>query len=534
MSKNNRLAVWTFGVLVLFSELLFGIWMAHWNHFVPGDAVSRVANAYYVLFSRQPHLAAIGFVWNPLPSLLMIPILLAKPWFPELASEGIAGVILTSLFASGTAMLLFRSFLRRGTSLLLSTALVILFSFNPFIFYYGSNGMSEMIFIFFLVCCVTAFLDWLDSKSVISMILIGFSLALAFFTRYETIFFGLALAISLLLIVWNRRPKKDQPTYGITATYQKLEASELIALLPVIYAVLIWALLNWSIMGDGLYFLRSNYSNLAQSEGLSKNPLIAPVIGNLGHSFLFMAERSAPFLIPLAAIIVMRLMRKKLLRADFLCLLLLIFSIPLMQLIMLYKGSSYGWLRFFSYPLPLVFAWLPYELQKQKERGRQFYVIGGCVTLIFLGATAYVTGYFMNNSRLAPEEHEAIHYRQSTTFASNRLSMNVANELDQRLISDPKASILMDSFNAFQIILDMKQSNQLVITSDLNFKKALNNPVVGKISYILVPRPVGVASLNAVNERYHNFYSKGAPFAKLEKQYGNDWRLYRVIDPVKK
>src|SRR5450631_3240482 len=29
------------------------------------DAVSRLANGFYLLYSRDPHLAAVGFVWNP-------------------------------------------------------------------------------------------------------------------------------------------------------------------------------------------------------------------------------------------------------------------------------------------------------------------------------------------------------------------------------------------------------------------------------------------------------------------------------------
>ena len=39
-------------------------------HIGHGDALSRTANAYYVLYSREPHLAAVGFAWPPLPSLL--------------------------------------------------------------------------------------------------------------------------------------------------------------------------------------------------------------------------------------------------------------------------------------------------------------------------------------------------------------------------------------------------------------------------------------------------------------------------------
>src|SRR3954447_15479957 len=37
---------------------------------IPADAMSRVANGSYVYRGADPHLAAVGFVWNPLPSLL--------------------------------------------------------------------------------------------------------------------------------------------------------------------------------------------------------------------------------------------------------------------------------------------------------------------------------------------------------------------------------------------------------------------------------------------------------------------------------
>src|ERR1041385_9278526 len=49
--------------------IALGSYLALVLHAYHGDAYSRVANAYYVLYSRDPHLAAIGFVWMPLPSL---------------------------------------------------------------------------------------------------------------------------------------------------------------------------------------------------------------------------------------------------------------------------------------------------------------------------------------------------------------------------------------------------------------------------------------------------------------------------------
>jgi hypothetical protein len=59
--------------------------MMRYNLFDP-DAPSRVANAGYVLESRDPHLSAVGFVWNPLPSLVEVPILQLSRWWPELCS----------------------------------------------------------------------------------------------------------------------------------------------------------------------------------------------------------------------------------------------------------------------------------------------------------------------------------------------------------------------------------------------------------------------------------------------------------------
>ena len=69
------------------------------------DAMSRVGNACYVLFSRDPHLPAIGFVWNPLPSLVLLPILPLKSVAPWLVTHGFAGAIQSALLMAGTVAL---------------------------------------------------------------------------------------------------------------------------------------------------------------------------------------------------------------------------------------------------------------------------------------------------------------------------------------------------------------------------------------------------------------------------------------------
>ena len=60
-----------------------------------GDAMARMANGFYILYSRDRHLAAIGFVWNPLQSILDLgPLLFYHLWTP-LASRDFAGSLVS-------------------------------------------------------------------------------------------------------------------------------------------------------------------------------------------------------------------------------------------------------------------------------------------------------------------------------------------------------------------------------------------------------------------------------------------------------
>src|SRR5690348_959004 len=57
---------------------LVGAYLVFVEHVIVGDAAARVAQAWYVIGSRDPHLAAIGFVWNPLPSVAAIPLVAGR------------------------------------------------------------------------------------------------------------------------------------------------------------------------------------------------------------------------------------------------------------------------------------------------------------------------------------------------------------------------------------------------------------------------------------------------------------------------
>ena len=127
------------------------------------DATSRVANAGYVLESRDPHLSAIGFVWNPLPSLVEIPILQLIGWWPELRTHGMAGVVQSALFMSAAAMMVRRIALDRGVGAGWRRLAVAAFAMQPMIVAYGASGMSEAAETFAVLWCVRHLMRWMKA-----------------------------------------------------------------------------------------------------------------------------------------------------------------------------------------------------------------------------------------------------------------------------------------------------------------------------------------------------------------------------------
>src|ERR1700677_1314342 len=74
-------------LLAFIVYLSAGLLLAFKYDSFPEDAVSRMANGFYVLYSRDPHLAAIGFVWNPLQSVADDIVLIFNHLWPALASH---------------------------------------------------------------------------------------------------------------------------------------------------------------------------------------------------------------------------------------------------------------------------------------------------------------------------------------------------------------------------------------------------------------------------------------------------------------
>ena len=95
---------WRVGALAYY--LAMAAYIALHLHYQIPDAVARVDIAHVVLYSRDPHLAALGLQWPPLPTFLMIPILAFKGLWHPLATQAFAGSIEAAAFSAGSVALL--------------------------------------------------------------------------------------------------------------------------------------------------------------------------------------------------------------------------------------------------------------------------------------------------------------------------------------------------------------------------------------------------------------------------------------------
>ncbi|MCP3745934.1 hypothetical protein [Paenibacillus sp. A3M_27_13] len=521
-SASRWMAIGLF-VFILALELSAGIYFSYVLGYMHTDALSRVANAFYVLYSRDPHLGAIGFIWNPLPSLLEMVILLLYPIFPALATYGLAAVILSATFAALTAMLLYRAGVRTGLSSGMNIMLALLYALNPFILLFGANGLSDSLYIYFIMMTVIEFALWLKDRMTASLIVSGLALAMAFWTRYEAVPLGVAMAGGVVLAIMFLHRNMGRRELALREKLHKVEATWLLLLLPVVFSGLLWIFFNYLIMGNAFYFLNSEYSNTAQSAELLNDDKFVEIFSNPLVALKFIASKTLWYSVPLFAILFIRLLSGRLFRWGTLIILLLFLSVPGLQFLLMMKQSSYGWFRYFMYVFPITVAWLPYELSQLQGRWRR--AAFGLVSVSLL-LTAGLLSYALTRPDIAPDENSFLTRTGNVNYVRQESDRKIAVWLDEHL---PKSTIMTDSASAYTMIVYSQYPKRFLITSDYLFNKALSYPQDSHVDYILVPKIMSGMPLSKINMVYPNLYEKGAPWVQLEREFNGEWRLYKVL-----
>ena len=509
-------------LLIFTLELAFGIWLGY-HDVLLGDAVSRTANAYYVLNVEPYRFASMGLVWNPLPSTLQLPfVALAKLWKP-LVTKGIGAAAVSALFAAWSASMLLKAFLKMRVPRGRALTLTLLSALNPYVFFYGANGMSEMISFAFTVLIVTSLTLWMREGAAGDLVRIAMGFVGLFLTRYESIPFAAAVSVSIALFILVSRREKGYYLGGKKSeTYFYLEGTAILVLSPMAYAVVMWMVYNWAISGNPLYFLNSGYSMLAYSAYYT-------AVGGPLAALNFLWARAWPFLIVVGAVLLLRFFRGRLFRLDTLIFLMVSLVLTAFQYAMLLNGSSAGYVRYMCYPLVVGLSWLPYELGEAQDapagrgNGRWDGRWDGRWAFRFFAACLIALGLFFGRGLVRNEI-----LREDTLLTLPEGSVQVADYINSRL-SDKR--VLMDAYRAYYVFMNLDHPENVVISSSPDFYESLADPAAYGVDYVMAPESGSYGDMDAVNIAYRSLYYGGEPWCEEEAAIG-EFKLFRVTDRV--
>jgi hypothetical protein len=528
------------------------------EHLVAGDTYSRVAIAHRILFSRDPHLAAIGFVWSPLPILALLPLVPLSSIWPSLTSDAFAASVVSALCMAAAAREI-AAFLRdmdvrRADRWLLTLA----FAAHPLVILYAANGMSEAMFLLFLLVAARRLAGWLRTGNLALATGAALALAAAYLARYEALAAAGATVGLVACATYRRTPGTPRQRFEQAVC----DAAVIAAPVLVVFASL--AVASWLITGNPVEQITSAYGNSAQLRVWSSSSSTgAAAYMALAGSQVLILE---PFIVVVTALAVLRAWRYGSRAAT-----LAVVGMVGGAFTFMFWSNAHGavdhQLRYLITAVPLSVLTAGAALgragaQAAKEDlrarvrsaaaraglptipvllRRRAPVVLGVATVLMVGSALPVSAYEMMSPAFNPSEsvvlrasvgpHAEAERRATLRFVTER---QISADLDERGL--PAGSVLVDDFLGFAVPLNSQNPRQFAITSDRDFQAFLSDPAGAGVRYVLVPEPANLGLLDAVNRRYPKLYAGGGGMATLVKEYTNQsdvppahWRLYELL-----
>jgi len=512
------------------------------------DAVSRLANGYYVLYSRDPHLAAIGFVWTPLTSMADIIPLLFKGLWPALATHMMAGSLVTIVSMTGAVHQMRCALLEWGLRRPVRLTLTLLFALNPMLIFFAANGMSEALFIFALVATTRYLLRWVRRGDLHSLVYAATALAFGYLARNETI---LAAVVSGTFVLWISFTRE---TGDRRQRFETAFTDMIIYMAPFLVSIAAWLTISKVIVGDAFEQFTTNASQIKDT-GFKPGTLAA----RLSHEFSAM-EHLAP-LLPLILITALVVAWRRHDSQVFAPLAVLGGGLAF-DLLAYCAGDLFPWFRFYILSIPIAVLLLGYtlapasgapaRLETDTPRGAEphrmpsrkwalgafgaaavgFVVLAPSIpasatgmlnTNIGAGETSNYIGFIFHSHLTTQDRGAKDHYTKVMAIDSYIADLHPA---DGSIVVDNTVQCIPD------VIITSPNGKVFVIPNDRDFQRTLADPLTFHAHYLLAPIGSGFPDLidtaypdlgtpnNGVTRPVHTF-TAGALCPEL--------RLYRVI-----
>ncbi len=542
-------------LLALAGYLTLGWYLTLRNSTDFGDALSRVSQAHFVLRSRDPHLGAIGFVFGPLPALLMLPFTwIGELWHPLLERGFLANV--QSSLASAGAVVVLRGLLRDlGVGMVVRLALLLAFALHPLMLYYGGSGMSEPLMVLLLLVATRWLLRWIDGNGGHhSLTVVGIALGGAYLTRLEAVGACLAVPVLVPLVTVVRR-------WGSSERWHYARNDLALVAGPIVLCAAGWAVITKLIVGVWLGYASSSYGNLAQvagaSDGITDRGGATP-----GARLSYVAAQVdglQPYLIPLvAAALLVGVMRRD---ARLLGAVAALGSVLTVTTVTWVDGKTFGWVRFsfVAVPFAVVLAGLVASRSRRPSRRRGWVpppsdayrpgpfaarwpdrLLGWTAGVAAVAAVALAlpaSADLLRDRNLSPQESGPLQALLEPDTARREDLLSLRSFQTERTVAAyldglrlPAGAVLTDAGSAFGVILASRRPHQFVATPDRDFERVVAAPARFGALYLLVPREPGFDALLAT---YPTLYDDGAGLATLSREFtqtgnGFTWRLYRL------
>lgn len=536
--RRRFVAAALFAALSAFYFAIGSVLVLRYNLFDP-DSPSRVANAGYAVMSRQPHLSAIGFVWNPLPSLVQIPLMGLSHWWPALKTHGLAGVVQSSMFMAAAAVMVRRIALDRGLGRAWVWVAVACFALHPAVVVYGASGMSEAAQMFCVLWAVRYLLLWVDSRWPGHLAWAGIALGVGYLARYELIPAACGVGLFVAVVAWLR---------SSTGRFSNALLSVAIVEFPILMSVAVWAVTGWVVSDQLFATVSSQYGNESQVSAAASHG--GPQGLAASADWVVIAARLLGMQ-PFALVAVGGAIALALLHRRFEPLVPIAAIGPMVAFAMYgqYSSLTFGWFRFYLMAVPLVLCialacwrrgpWRPSRWRMPTLSAR----LGAALLSLSIVVGFPVTVLASSDQRIGNQQlqfglmallregdagSEGQWYRR--LLVTDRV---LADYFDRRNL--PDGSVLMDSFATWGVWLESEHPRQFVITSDYDFRAALNRPWDYGVRYIVTVNP-RLTDADAVNRRYPTMWADGAGIGRLALTvYGatgdERFRVYEVLEP---
>ena len=504
-----------------------------------GDGVSRVANAGYALWSNDPHLSAMGFVWGPLPSIVELPVLQLSAWWPELRTHGLAGVVQSAAFTAGCAVLIRLIAIDRSVPAGWQWIAVACFAINPMMVVYAGTGMSEAAMLFCILWAVRYLLRWLNSPRVFDLASVGLALSVGYLVRYETLIAGLGAGALVAATTFHRTTREER----LAATALNV----MVVLFPVGVTFILFAAAGWIMTGEAFAIISSDYGNSNQiAVAIERGYTNAYTDGPLLANRLFSIQPLIGF-----ALIVAAAQSLWIRRIDPLVAVGGFGAVLAFAAWGQYTGSTFGWFRYFMAAIPMVIVialvlWSPTDPVRGRWRVDTPWTRLGAAMLgmsLFIGIPVTSTSLLDPDinvgatsllgvaSLVAPDRYPPEQRFDRRVGIDDRL---VAGYLDAKEL--PARTVLLDTFQTWWLWLSSDNLKQFVITSDYDFVSALNRPWESGIRYVVLTNPATNVAVDAITKRYPTMWDEGAGMGVLVfSAPGPDgqerYRVYRLAEP---